>query len=151
MNLSRSEHLVFNYSDVFFSFHLSEDKRCSSMAHDHYMVYIYSGEYHIVEGKKRTVIRPGECVFVRRDNRVNMEKLSKGDEPFRGIFMMLKRPFLREMFQKIEKKNLPDSTCKFKQSAIKLPDTPDITGLFLSLTPYLDRFGQTASFMVEIY
>lgn len=139
MPFKKTEHTVFSYRDIFFSYHISDQARCSSMAHDHYLVYVYSGEYHILEGKKRTVITPGECVFVRRDNRVNMEKLSRGDEPFRGIFMMLRRPFLRAMFQKTDKKTLPQKVNKFKQSAVVIRDRPEITSLFTSLLPYFDR------------
>ncbi|MCD8071814.1 MAG: AraC family transcriptional regulator, partial [Alistipes sp.] len=142
MAFKKDEHTVFNYRDIFFSYHFSDNRRCSSMAHDHYLVYVYSGEYHIIEGKKRMVITPGESVFIRRDNRINMEKLSVEEEPFRGIFMMLKRPFLRELFHKMDKKLLPAETAKFRQSAFKINDRPEITSLFLSLTPFFDQSVQ---------
>ncbi|MCC8087963.1 MAG: AraC family transcriptional regulator [Rikenellaceae bacterium] len=142
MQFKKNEHTVFNYRDIFFSYHFSDNRRCASMARDHYLVYVYSGEYRIIEGKKRTVIKPGECVFVRRDNRVNMEKYSVGDEPFRGIFMMLKRPFLRELYQKTDKNTLPVDAVKFKQSAVKINERPEITSLFLSLTPFFDQAVQ---------
>ncbi|MCC8018649.1 MAG: AraC family transcriptional regulator [Rikenellaceae bacterium] len=150
MSFIKDQYTVFNYRDIFFSYHMSEDKRCSSMALNHYLVYVYSGEYRIIEGKKRTVIRPGECVFVRRDNRVNMEKLSVGDQPFRGIFMMLKRPFLRSLYQKMEKREFPAGAGKFRQSTVILPATTEIESLFLSLTPYFDSSVVPADEMMEL-
>jgi len=88
--------------------------------------------------KKKTIIRSGESAFVRRDNRVNMYKQPKENEPFRGIFMTLKRHFLRNLYQKIDYKNLPLEAKKHKHSIIKLPQTPDITGLFQSIIPYFN-------------
>jgi AraC-like DNA-binding protein len=108
------------------------------MVRDHFLVYVYSGEYVLVEGKKKTVVRPGECVFLRRDNRVEMTKQPKNGEPFMGIFICYKRDFLRSVLQKFEKRELPIEARKHKESVIKLPDTPDIKGLFLSITPYFD-------------
>jgi AraC-like DNA-binding protein len=108
------------------------------MVRDHFLVYVYSGEYVLEEGKKKTVVRPGECVFLRRDNRVEMTKQPKNGEPFMGIFICYKRDFLRKVLQKFEKRDLSIETTKHKQSVIKLPETPDIKGLFLSITPYFD-------------
>lgn len=140
MKEKKDEHVVFSYSDVFFSYHFSDDRTCSKMAHEHYLVYIYSGEYHINEvGQKKIIIRPGECVFLRRNHRIDMEKLSKGDEPFRGIFMNLKRSFLREVFPKIKKTDFPNADSLKLKNVLPITDKPEITSLFLSLTPYFDQ------------
>jgi AraC-like DNA-binding protein len=108
------------------------------MVRDHFLVYVYSGEYILEEGKKKVTVNPGECIFLRRDNRVNMTKQAKGNEPFMGIFMSFKRNFLRELYQTIDRKSLPLDIEKYKQSVIKLPQTPDITGLFQSMIPYFN-------------
>jgi AraC-like DNA-binding protein len=110
------------------------------MVRDHFLVYVYSGEYILEEGKekRRTVVCPGECVFLRRDNQVTMYKQPVGEEPFRGIFMTLKRNLLRDLYQKINRKYLPLDAKKHEYSIIKLPQTPDIISLFQSMTPYFD-------------
>ena len=138
MKTPEKEYITFNYSDVIFSYFFSDDCMCSKMVRDHFLVYVNSGEYILEEGKRKTVISPGECVFMRRDNRVSMTKQGKNGDPFRGIFMTFKRNFLREMYQELERKELPLDAGKHKQSVIKLPQTPDITGLFQSLLPYFD-------------
>lgn len=138
MAARNEEYITFNYSDIVYSYYFSDDCMCTKMVRDHFLVYVYSGEYILEEGKKKTVVRPGECVFLRRDNRVEMTKHPKDGEPFMGIFMTLRRNFLREVFHKFERKELPLNTNKHKQSVIKLPETPDIKGLFLSITPYFD-------------
>lgn len=140
MQTKNDEYISFNYSNIIFSYFFSKECMCTKMVRDHYLAYVYSGEYILEEGKekKKTIIRPGECVFLRRDNRVNMYKQPKGDEPFQGIFMNFRRNFLRDLYQKIERKNLPQDIAKHKNSVVKLPSTPDITGLFQSIVPYFD-------------
>ncbi|MDR2010893.1 MAG: AraC family transcriptional regulator [Bacteroidales bacterium] len=138
METKNEEYVTFNYSDIIYSYFFSDNCMCTKMVRDHFLVYVYSGEYVLVEGKKKTVVRPGECVFLRRDNRVEMTKQPKNGEPFMGIFICYKRDFLRSVLQKFEKRELPIEARKHKESVIKLPDTPDIKGLFLSITPYFD-------------
>jgi len=138
MEAKNEEYITFNYSDIVYSYYFSDDCLCSKMVRDHFLVYVYSGEYVLEEGKKKTIVRAGESVFMRRDNRVEMAKQPKNGEPFMGIFICFNRNFLREVFQDFEKKDLPNNIARHKQSVIKLPETPDIKGLFLSITPYFD-------------
>lgn len=138
MENQNKENLTFSYSDVFFTYHFSDDMKCIHMVKEHTLVYVYSGELLLDERDKKTEIHGGECVFLRRDNRVSMIKRPMGEEKFKAIFMKFNRNFLREFFQKIDKKQLPQETRKHKPSVIKLPETPDITSLFQSMTPYFD-------------
>ncbi|MFR0678966.1 helix-turn-helix domain-containing protein [Dysgonomonas mossii] len=140
MESNNKEYITFNYSDIVYSYYFSDECMCTEMVREHFLCYVYSGEYILEEGKekRRTIIRPGECVFLRRDNRVNMYKQPKGDDPFMGIFMTFKRPVLRELYQKIGHRDLPQESNKHKRSVIKLPQSPDITSLFQSMIPYFD-------------
>lgn len=131
-------YITFRYSDIIFSYLFNVDCLCTKMVRDHFLVYVYSGEYVLEEGKEITVVKPGECMFLRRDNRVNMTKQPANGEPFRGIFMTYKRNYLRSLYQKIERKDIPLDVEKHNQSVIKLPNTPDIASLFVSMTPYFD-------------
>lgn len=131
-------YVTFQYADVFFSYYFDDDCLCSKMVRDHCLVYVYSGEYILEEGDRTVRVQPGQCVFIRRDNRISMIKQPKAQEPFQGIFMILKRNFLREVYQRFEKRELPVDAQKQQQSVILLPDTPEIKSLFLSMTPYFD-------------
>lgn len=150
MESKNSEYQVFNYSDIFFSHYSDDRQRCTKMVKDIYLVYIYSGEYILEEGKKKVVVNPGECVFLRRDNRVNMIKQPKGDQPFQAVFMMFKRNFLRELYQKINKRELPPEVERPKVSVIKLPQSADITSLFQSLVPYFDPSVKPSEEMMHL-
>lgn len=138
MEIKHRESITFNYSDVFFSHYFDNDTKCTHMAKNHYLVYIYSGELLIEEGETRTTVHKGECVFIRRDNRVTMTKQPKGDEQYKGIFMTFKRNFLRELYQKIEKREIPLEAQKEEPSVVKLGKSPNIESLFSSMVPYFN-------------
>lgn len=150
MQLELNESLRFNYSDVFFSYYFNNERVCHQMIDNHTLVYVYSGELLVEEGNKKTRIHAGQCVFLRRDNRVNMTKQPKGEEQFAAIFLIFNRNFLREFFQRIDKNNLPVETNKLKQSVIKLPQTPDIASLFQSMIPYFDTSVKPAEQLMKL-
>jgi len=136
--MQHKESLLFNYSDIFFTHYFDDHTSCSHSSRNHALTYIYSGEMIIEERNKRTVIGKGECAFIKRDNQMIMTKQPKENEQYKGIFIMFTRKFLRDFFQKLEKKEIPSNSKKFEQSVIKLPNSPEITSLFQSMTPYFD-------------
>ncbi|MGE5456780.1 MAG: AraC family transcriptional regulator, partial [Methanococcaceae archaeon] len=150
MNFESKENLSFNYSDIFFSYYFTKDTKCVKMVKEHTLVYVYSGELLVEERSKKTRIRGGECVFLRRDNRVSLTKQPKGEELFKAIFMIFNRNFLREFYQTMDKKHLPVEAEKHKPSVIKLPPTPDITSLFQSMTPYFDTSIKPADEIMKL-
>ncbi len=149
-NNSNKGSRVFRYADIAFSCYFNDDRRCTDMIKEHMLVYVYSGEIVLLENKKKTEIHKGECVFLRRDNRVNMTKQPKGEEQFSAIFMTFKRHFLREFYQMIDKKQLPQETEKYKPSVIKLLQTPHITSLFQSMIPYFDSSVQPTEELMNL-
>jgi AraC-like DNA-binding protein len=103
------------------------------------MVYILSGKLEINEGGKRTCLRKGECAFVRKDNRVSMNKMPQKGEQYKSIWLTFTRKFLREFYRILDKKQLPADAKRQKISLYKLPaDRPDIRSLFESITPCFD-------------
>ncbi|MDP4270128.1 MAG: AraC family transcriptional regulator [Bacteroidota bacterium] len=151
MASERPDTQVFNYYDIFFSYYSPEQCICTTMIREHMLVYVYSGTIELTENNIKTVIGKGECVFLRRDNRVSMIKQPDADAGFRGIFMTFKRNFLREFYQQyIDKKMLPMEVEKHKPSVIKLPGTPDIASLFQSMTPYFDSDKVPAKELMQL-
>jgi len=136
------ESVIFNYSDIFFSYYFDKDTSCAHSQRNHALSYVYSGEMVLEEGAKKLSVRKGECVFIRRDHRVVMHKQHYKEEPYRGIFMMFDRNFLREMSQKLATSRMPGEVTKFKQSFFKIETTPEIESLFSSMVPYFNRSVQ---------
>jgi len=150
MDFERSESLRFNYYDIFFSYYFNNERSCVQMITDHMLVYVYSGEIVLEEENKKITIHKGECVFLRRDNRVSMTKQPKGEEQFQGIFMIFKRNFLRDFYQNLDKKELPLEVEKYKPSVIKLPKAADIESLFYSMIPYFDSDKEPARELMQL-
>jgi AraC-like DNA-binding protein len=146
----RSESLRFNYHDLFLSYYLKDEKSCTQMIRDHMLAYIYSGEMIVEDNGQKISVRKGECVFLRRDNRVAMNKQPYGEEPFQGVFLFFRRNFLRAFYQTLDKKKLPLSTQREQPSAIKLPNTPDVESLFQSLTPYFDADKTPSKELIQL-
>lgn len=139
MELVYSDSLTFNYSDIFFSYLHNNERQCTQMAKNHVLLYVYSGQFIVEDGKKKTVIGKGESVFIRRDNRVIMTKQPSTDEPFKGIFLILKRQFLRDFFQKMDKQDMPEGRLKKMISVIRLDNSANIDSLFHSMLPYFNK------------
>jgi AraC-like DNA-binding protein len=129
-----------NYSDIFLSCFLDNASNLVSMAKTHRLIYVLSGEMEIIEQGKTAFIGKGECAFIRKNNRINILKRTKGDEQYKCIALNLTSPFLREFYYKtLDKSKLPIDAKRHKFSLYKLPaDRPDIRSLFESMTPYFD-------------
>ncbi len=150
MTFERSESLRFNYYDIFFSYYFNNERSCIQMIHDHMLVYVYSGEIVLEEDHKQIVVHKGESAFLKRDNRVSMTKQPLGEEQFQAIFMMFKRNFLRDFYQKLDKKELPLEAEKHKLSVIKLPKAADIESLFHSMKPYFNSDKEPVKELMQL-
>lgn len=150
MSCEQPQSLRANYHDIFFSYYMENETSCSPMVKEHYLVYVYSGEMIVKDEGKETLITKGECFFLRRDNRVDLTKQPKDGEPFKAIFMMFKRNFLREFYQTLDKSLVPEKVNEAKLKVFKMPDRPDITSLFQSLTPYFDSTIKPAEEVMKL-
>ncbi|MDR0573354.1 MAG: AraC family transcriptional regulator [Tannerella sp.] len=150
MKQSKSESLALNYSDVFVGFNFKDGETYMHMVKDHMLVYVYSGELLIVEGKSKMSVRSGECVFLRKSHRIDMTSRPKGKEQFRAIFLVLSRKFLREYYCRMDKSKLPTGLEDCDGNLIEEPPTPDITGLFSSMVPYFDSTIKPTEELIEL-
>lgn len=132
------ESATLNYSDVFYSFFTKNDSICHDKAVSHYLVYIYSGEMLLTENGKEISVRAGECIFIRRDHRLGFIKHPIENEDFKSISLRFNRNFLRKYYQTIDSSNIPKDTQPLKSSVFKLPKSPNLESLFLSMIPYFE-------------
>ncbi|HWV71412.1 MAG TPA: AraC family transcriptional regulator [Pseudosphingobacterium sp.] len=140
MDEQQNENLkTINYSGVFLSCFSDQSEKCVEAAPEHTLTYLYSGEQIIESGTERIKIRPGECVFIRRNHRAVMYKKGKGDETYKGISLTFNRRILREFYSKMNKAELLKKSNLTDKSIFKLKPNADIISLFQSLTPYFDE------------
>ncbi|MDP4185787.1 MAG: AraC family transcriptional regulator, partial [Bacteroidota bacterium] len=114
---------------------------CDNMITDHMLMYICSGELVLQTSTKRIVFKKGDAVFVKRNHSFRKTKQpSKNGEPFKGIFLMLKTPFLKSILSEqrfpVSVVNNAGISSKFY---IILPKHPFLKGLFISLEQYFNN------------
>lgn len=127
-----------NYSGIFISCLADDGSICTHMVRNHALIYVYSGELEIDNRGEKQYIRRGECVFLKRDHRVVTTKRAREEEQYRGITLTFQRNFLRDFYNKLEKREVPADLPKPDFSVVKIDTRPDITSLFESLRPYLE-------------
>ncbi|MDO4181215.1 MAG: AraC family transcriptional regulator [Bacteroidales bacterium] len=130
---------VFDCSNVFIASFFTNDRGCAHCNREHTLIYIHSGELEITEHGRKTVLHPGECAFMRRDNRMWLQKRAKEDKPYRSIVLKFSRDFLGEFYQTLNKRDIPKDARRDKTSLFVMPQSrPDIRSLFESVIPYFD-------------
>lgn len=148
--MTLTESATLNYSDVFYSFFTNNDSICHDKAKFHYLVYVYSGEMLIEEHGKEFSVRAGQCIFIRRDHRVNFTKRTVGEEAFKSISLVFKRNFLRKYYQTFPSGNELNNIKPLKSSVVELPETPGLQSLFLSLKPYFETEQEPKSELIDL-
>ncbi|HIX85318.1 MAG TPA: AraC family transcriptional regulator [Candidatus Parabacteroides intestinigallinarum] len=130
--------VIFNYNNVFYSFFYDDTSGCTHRSREFAMNYVYSGEMVVDNGHERIHVGKGECVFIPRDHHITLYKRTCDGERYCGIFLMFTRAFLKEMYDKFGRREIPTDTPKLDSGVIKLPRTAEIASLFASMTPYFD-------------
>ncbi len=140
------------YADVFLAHFQKEDSSCSFKNPQHCLKYVYSGELALEENGVTTKIHKGECVFIRRDHNVRINKHSFGDEAYMGITMMFNRDYLKQAYSEVIAKEHDNfqSIERMHLSVVKLPSAPQFDGLFLSITPYLETAEEPGDALMRL-
>lgn len=130
---------VFDCSNVLIANYFTDDRGCAHENREHTLIYLCSGELEIEERGKKTVLHPGDCAFMRRDNRMWLQKKVEDGKPYRSVVLKFSRPFLREFYQTLNRQQIPTDSEREKVSLRVLPSNrPDIRSLFESVIPYFD-------------
>lgn len=130
---------VFDCSNVFIASYFTNDRNCAHCNREHTLIYIHSGELEITERNRKTILRPGDCAFMRRDHLMWLQKRVGTDTPYRSIVLKFSRDFLREFYQTLNPREIPADAKRDKSSLHVFPSNRiDIRSLFESVIPYFD-------------
>ena len=130
---------VFDCSNVLIGCYFTDDRGCAHENREHTLIYLISGELEIEERGKKTVLHPGECAFMRRDNRMWLQKKVEEGKPYRSVVLKFSRSFLKDFYQTLNRQQIPSDSKREKVSLRVLPSNrPDIRSLFESVIPYFD-------------
>jgi AraC-like DNA-binding protein len=128
----------FYYHDIFLSCFSETETYCSSNCSEFGLNYVVSGEMLLQSEKSTLKVLKGECAFVPRDIALSMYKQpSKDGEAYCGIFIAFTREFLRDMYEKVGGGQVDRKTPRIDAKPMKLLLTPELSGMFNSLLPYL--------------
>lgn len=142
---------VLDYSNVFIASYFTDDRECAHPNAEHTLIYIVSGELEITDNGKKAILHPGECAFMRRDNKMLLQKRVKDGVPYHSVVLKFNRKFLREFFSGIDKKTLPEVAKRNKKSLTLLPaNRPDIRSLFESILPYFESGTKPADELLQL-
>lgn len=139
-----------NYSGIFLSCYSDYSEKCIHATPEHVLVYVYSGEQIIEDRNKRTKVKAGQCVFIRRNHQLTMYKNSCGNEHYKGISLTFNRNVLREFYSKLNKTQLPQKVVVSDKNVFTIEQRADITSLFESLTPYFDQNIQPSKEVIDL-
>ena len=130
---------VFDCSNVLIASFFTDDRGCAHENREHTLIYLCSGELEIEERGRKTVLHAGECAFMRRDNRMWLQKHADKERPYRSIVLKFTRSFLKEFYRTLDRREVPIESKRERASLRVLPnDRPDIRSLFESVVPYFD-------------
>ena len=130
---------VFDCLNVLIASYFTDDRGCAHENREHTLIYLCSGELEIEERGKKTVLHPGDCAFMRRDNRMWLQKKVEDNKPYRSVVLKFTKPFLREFYHTLNQQQIPVDSKREKASLRVLPSNrPDIRSLFESVIPYFD-------------
>lgn len=130
---------VFDCSNVLIASYFTDNRGCAHENREHTLIYLCSGQLEIEERGRTTVLSPGDCAFMRRDNRMWLQKKAGPGKPYHSIVLKFSRRFLRESYQRIDRQQLPTASRREKTSLRVLPGgRADIKSLFESVIPYFD-------------
>ena len=110
------------------------------MVSEHMLVYLCSGELDLITSEGTYHLEKGDSFFVKRNHLVRkIKRPSKNGEPFKGLFLQLKLPFLKKVLaeHKIAVPTVSDPYMS-KMTYIMLEKHPFLKGLFTSLEQYFD-------------
>ena len=128
---------VFDCSNVLIASYFTDDRGCAHENREHTLIYLCSGELEIEERGKKTVLHPGDCAFMRRDNRMWLQKKVEDGKPYRSVVLKFSRPFLREFYQTLNRQQIPNDSEREKVSLRVLPSNRlDIRSLFDFVEPW---------------
>lgn len=131
---------VYNYMDTFFCCKVEKDKWCEEMVSEHMLVYLCSGELDLIAPDKQYHLKKGDSFFVKRNHLVRKIKRPSSDgEPFKGLFLQLKMPFLKRMLNEHNiTVPLVSNPVTTSSTYVLLKKHPFLNGLFSSLEQYFD-------------
>ncbi|MDE6384130.1 MAG: AraC family transcriptional regulator [Paramuribaculum sp.] len=130
---------VLDCHNAYIGSYFTDDRGCAHCCREHTLIYIYSGELEITDGNRKSRLKAGDCAFMRRDNRMWLQKRVCDGMPYHSIVLKFSKDFLREYYQSLSRRDIPRDARRDKHSLYIFPSgRNDVRGLFESILPYFE-------------
>lgn len=129
----------FYIQDVYFDYLIGKGSEPFIRANKEAAVFlVYSGQLVISYKNEKILIKKGEYGFVNRDVIVSLKRKNCEGEQFCCVFMSFGEKCLLDFYNNLDESAFPFTSSRFNQCIIKLPYSPYLQSLYISLKPYLD-------------
>lgn len=142
---------IINFSDILFVYKFREGEMRQHAVRDHTLMYVYSGELVLKQkGKRAIIIGKGKCVFVARNNNVDVSGRPADGVEFKSTFLTMKRQLLIRYYSQMDKSLLPSKREKRLPDVMVLPDDLHISSLFQALTTFFIAWQKPTKQYMEL-
>lgn len=145
-----SQDPIINYYDILIVFKFRENEVCRHIMSDHTMIYVYSGEMIVRDGKTVKHLFKGDCAFLGRNYKLEMTARSFEGMEFKGAFLVLSRPFLMHYYHEMDKKLLPERAEKRMVNIVKLKEDLHVSSLFQALSTFFVAWEEPSRQYMEL-
>ena len=115
----------------------------------HVLIYVRQGEMTVSDKSRRMTAHAGECVFLRRDHKVTIDKHAYHGMPYMAINVSFDRKALRDYFN-AHRADMPTNAKRIREAAVKLDDNAYLQSLFESLKPFADSDTEPSEELVQL-
>lgn len=136
MRIYDTQKPIINFSDILYVYKFRDGEVRHYEVRDHSLVYVYSGVLEVVNQSRKVLVKSNECVFLSRNNRVEISAHPADGIEFKGTFLTLPRQFLIRYYHQMDRTLLPSAQIKRMPSISKLPENLPVNSLFKALTSF---------------
>ena len=128
---------IINFHNILYVYKVYDGEVLSHQMSDHCIVYVYSGVLKVKYKDRTTLVHANECVFLERNNKVEISASPEDGIEFKSAILTLQRKFLIEYSGKMDKVLFPAARAQRMPLVYKLPDRLDINSLFNQFFQFL--------------
>lgn len=112
--------------------------------------FIYSGCMKVNYQTEEIFVKKGECIFLQANTIASFQTEENDEERFCGIYIGFNKSFLFEFYENYYKKGTIKEEDDFIADIIKIPCTPYMQSLYISMIPYWEQKSKPEKHMMEL-
>lgn len=141
---------IINYSDILFVYKFRDGEVRHHTVNEHTLVYVYPGEMTIDNEGQVTKLYAGDCVFLSRNNKVDVSARPSNGIELKSVFLTFTRPFLIRYFHQMDKSLLPSAEDKRMPNVVLLEKDFHIQSLFHALSIFFIAWEKPTKQYMEL-